>query len=111
VPISEIKNTHDWNLYLRRYISEGTVSNALKLLKLDDETQAKVDAGEVNATIAISAARKSRKTGSKRSRKPRPLSFRTSAGKVVVEPKTGKTYSDVLREALDAALASEKQAA
>jgi ParB family chromosome partitioning protein len=41
-------------------VSEGTVSDALKLLKFDDETQAKVDSGELKATIAISSARKSR---------------------------------------------------
>lgn len=92
-------------------VTQGTVSNALKLLKLDEDTQAKVDAGEVKATIAISAARTSRKPAGKKSRKPKPLNFRTSSGKAVVEPKMGKSYVAVLQEALDAAIAAEQKAA
>jgi len=92
-------------------VSPGTVSNALKLLKLDEDTQAKVDAGEVKATVAISSARKSRKPAGKKSRKPKPMNVRTSSGKVSIEPKTGKSYADVLQEALDAIQQQEKQAA
>ena len=89
---------------------EGTVSNALKLLKLDDDTQSKVDAGEVTATVAISTARTRRKAG-KKSRKPKPKTIRGAAGKIVIEPKMGKTYVDVLQEALAAVMASDQKAA
>lgn len=105
---------HGWDqkqLAAELCVSEGTVSNSLKLLKLDAETQAKVDAGEVKATIAIAAARRSRKTTGKGSKKPKPLNFRTPSGKVCVEPKTGKTYVATLQEALDAAIAAETKAA
>lgn len=104
---------HGWDqkqLAAELCVSEGTVSNALKLLKLDDETQAKVDAGELKATVAISSARKSRKKTTKKSRKPEPMTIRAASGKITIEPKMGKTYEDVLTEAL-AAIREDSRAA
>ena len=92
-------------------VSEGTVSNALKLLKLDSETQAKIDAGELKATVAISTARKSRKPAAKKSRKPKPMTIRAVSGKIVIEPKMGKTYEAVLVEALEAVRSDMNKAA
>ena len=105
---------HDWDqkrLAVELCVSAGTVSNALKLLKLDAETQEKVDRGEVKATVAISEARRSRKPAARKSRKPKPLTFRTKSGKVTVEPKADKSYEQVLSEALIAAQDQLKDAA
>jgi ParB family chromosome partitioning protein len=98
-------DTHGWDqkrLAAELCVSEGTVSNSLKLLKLDKETQEKVDAGQIKATIAISSARKSRKAPAKTSRKPKAMTIRLASGKAVIEPKAGKGHADVLREALAA---------
>ena len=105
---------HGWDqkqLAAELCVSEGTVSNALKLLKLDADTQAKVDSGEIKATIAISSARKSRGKAAKKSRKPKPMTIRTASGKVLIEPKSGKDYTAVLQEALDAAIEQDRKAA
>lgn len=105
---------HGWEqkqLAAELCVSEGTVSNALKLLKLDADTQAKVDAGEIRATVAISSARKSRKSAVSKSRKPKPVTIRAASGKVLIEPKAGKSYAAVLQEALDALAIEENQAA
>jgi len=116
-PVERAKAFHDlmgrqsWDqkqLAAELKVSEGTISNSLQLLKLDADTQKQVDGGELKATIAITTARKSRQlVPSKRSRKPKPLVFRTSVGKVTVEPKMGKSYSDVLSEALVASRQNE----
>lgn len=99
---------HGWDqkqLAAELCVSEGTVSNSLKLLKLDAETQAKIDAGEIKPTIAIASGRKTRggKKAGGSSRKLKPATFRVGAGKVVVEPKMKCSYVDALREALTAA--------
>lgn len=104
---------HGWDqkqLAAELCVSEGTVSNALKLLKLDEATQAKVDSGEIKATVAISAARTSRKNTAKKSRKPDPMTIRAASGKITIEPKMGKTYEDVLTDAL-AAIREDQRAA
>jgi len=93
-------------------VSEGTISNSLQLLQLPSDIQRQVDAGQMKATIAIKTARKSRKPGpAKTSRKPKAIVIRTTAGKVTIEPKAGKTYRDVLTEALAASQKSEAKAA
>lgn len=96
-------DSHGWDqkrLAAELCVSEGTVSNSLKLLKLDEATQAKVDSGEIKATIAIRSARNSRKPAKKSSRKPKPMTIRGKCGKVVIEPKVGKGYEEVLQEAI-----------
>jgi ParB family chromosome partitioning protein len=105
---------HGWDqkqLAAELCVSEGTVSNALKLLKLDDETQAKVDSGELKATVAISSARKSRRSAGKKSRKPEPMTIRAASGKITIEPKIGKTHEDVLNDALAALRDNQRGAA
>ena len=85
-------------------VSDATVSNSLKLLDLDEDTQAKVDAGEVTAKVAVTSMRKTRASTRKaKAKPPRPKTFRTKAGRVVVEPKVNRTYVEALELALVAA--------
>jgi len=86
------------------HVSQPTVSNSLKLLGLDEETQEKVDSGDITIHNAITSNRKSRKTGGRTKKKaPKPKVFRTKVGRVVVEPKVNQAYVEVLRQALLAA--------
>jgi ParB-like chromosome segregation protein Spo0J len=105
---------HGWDqkqLAAELCISEGTVSNSLKLLKLDEDTQARGNAGEIKATVAISSARKSRSKAASKSKKPTPMNIRAAAGKVIIEPKAGKTYEEVFDEALTSLTAQKSEAA
>jgi hypothetical protein len=86
------------------------VSNALKLLKLNVETQQQIDNGELTAKDAISTTRKTRNPSRRKAKAPRPKTFRTKFGKVIVEPKLNRSYADALREAL-ASLPDEQRRA
>jgi len=92
------------------HVSNATVSNALKLLALDKDTQDRVEQGQLTIKAAVATTRKTRggAGGSGRARPPRPKTYRTKAGRVVVEPKVNGTYIDALREALEAATAQSQ---
>jgi ParB-like chromosome segregation protein Spo0J len=86
------------------HVSTATVSNALKLLTLDEDTQNAVAGGHLTAKAAINGARTAQpKTRGRKAKPPRPKAYRTKAGRVVVEPKVNRTHVDALREALAAA--------
>jgi ParB family chromosome partitioning protein len=119
LPVERARAFHDlmeregWDgkqLAAELHVSEATVSNALKLLGLDEDTQAKVDSGEVKASVAISSLRKTRASTKKAKKKPpRPRTYRTKAGRVVVEPKVNRTHLEALELALEAERKQEEQ--
>lgn len=90
-------------------LSDATVSNALKLLELDKDTQKKVETGEITAKEAVAAVRRSRpSTRAGKVKTPRAKTFRTKAGRVVVEPKVNCTYADAPALALEEAKQPEE---
>lgn len=89
-------------------ISEGTVSNALKLLTLDEDTQARLDAGQLKPTVAIQNTRQARSA----KRRARPYTATISAGnRVTVLVKFRKSQVDPAETiaALEHALATLRQ--
>ncbi len=109
-PIEQAKAYRDlmeeegWNgkdLAEELHLSRASVSNALSLLKLPEETQEQIESGDVAPRVAISAARKSRSRGKgMNSKSLKPIVVRTTVGKVLITPKSGRDYREVLEEAL-----------
>lgn len=86
------------------HVSPATVSNSLKLLGLDEETQEQVESGQLTIHEAVTATRKTSKAKGKAAAKAlKPKAFRVKAGKVTVEPKAGCSYVDALVMALESA--------
>ena len=107
---SDLMKQQDWDqtrLASELHVSKATVSNALKLLRLDDDTQKQIEIGVLNSKTALAARRKSRTTTKSKARKPRPKNFRVPSGKVLVEPRMKKSYIGVLEEALEAARSTD----
>ena len=70
-----------------------------------------LDNGELTAKEAVSTTRKTRNPSRRGAKTPRPKTFRTKFGKVIVEPKLNCTYADALREALASLPDEHKRAA
>jgi len=93
-----------WNctqqeLASRLNVSPAKVSRTLALLKLPDDQQVQIDAGEA---AAMSVVKKARRKPIARCKKPKTVRISTPFGVVVVTPKKGQTVGDVLAAAMEA---------
>jgi ParB family transcriptional regulator, chromosome partitioning protein len=92
------------------HIDPSTVSRALALLKLDDETQAKVDSGEVAPTVAIQATKRASKKGAGKGGS-KEITYKLSTG-MLVTVKSRKVLDQLsIAQALEAALGQSRAAA
>jgi ParB/RepB/Spo0J family partition protein len=83
----------------RLHISQSKVSRALAALDLPPDLQREVDTGTVAPVAAVKQA--ARRTGRRKSSKPKPVRIVTPSGVVVVTPKPGQSVADVLMAAME----------
>lgn len=110
----ELMERQEWDgkrLAQELKVSEGTVSNSLKLLQLDPQTQRQIDTGQLKPTLAIQQARQNRCTKRKGKRaKPHTETIRVGGG-VTIEIRFRKSTvsGDDIDQALRRALEQRQQ--